>query len=97
MTDIIMKIQRTDASLLQSAQSRRQDAAAMTASAQTPPPAQADISLQAQDLEQAHQRMQELSDVDMNKVEQISRALAEGSLELDMDALGRAIIEMHCR
>ncbi|MDO2948355.1 flagellar biosynthesis anti-sigma factor FlgM [Aeromonas simiae] len=97
MTDIIMKIQRTDASLLQSAQSRRQEAAAMTASAQTPAPAQADISVQAQGLEQAHQRMQELSDVDMDKVEQISRALAEGTLELDMDALGRAIIEMHCR
>ena len=37
------------------------------------------------------------SDVDMDKVNQIRQAISEGRLELDMDALSQAIVDMHRR
>lgn len=37
------------------------------------------------------------SDVDMNKVNEISALLADGKLELDLDILSDAIMEMHRR
>ncbi|MGL4205331.1 MAG: flagellar biosynthesis anti-sigma factor FlgM [Aeromonadaceae bacterium] len=33
--------------------------------------------------------------MDMQKVEQIRAAIAEGRLELDLDALSQAIVELH--
>ncbi len=35
------------------------------------------------------------SDIDMNKVNEISALLADGKLELDLDILSDAILEMH--
>ncbi|MGN4998619.1 flagellar biosynthesis anti-sigma factor FlgM [Aeromonas sp. 80P] len=37
------------------------------------------------------------SDVDMDKVNEIRKAISEGKLEIDLDALGQAILDMHRR
>ncbi|ENY71416.1 lateral flagella anti-sigma-28 factor, LfgM [Aeromonas diversa CDC 2478-85] len=89
-----MKIQRTDGALFHAAQPRKQESLPGTPAAAAPR-AQAEISVEAQGLEQARQRMQDLSDVDMDKVQQIRQAIAEGKLTLDMETLGRAIVDLH--
>ncbi|KUE80656.1 flagellar biosynthesis anti-sigma factor FlgM [Aeromonas schubertii] len=90
-----MKIQRTDGALFQAAKPHKQESLPGTPAAAPSPRAQAEISVEAQGLEQARQRMQDLSDVDMDKVRQIRQAIAEGKLTLDMETLGRAIVDLH--
>ncbi len=61
---------------------------ARTATAQTENTAKADnfVSINKPDTS---------SDVDMDKVNEISALLADGKLELDLDILSDAILEMH--
>ena len=55
------------------------------------------ISSTAQSINQARSQLASTSDVDMEKVNQIRQAISEGRLELDMDALSQAILDMHRR
>lgn len=59
--------------------------------------ADAQISSTAQVVNQARAQLATTSDVDMEKVNRIRQAISEGKLELDMDALGQAILDMHRR
>ncbi|MGN5184644.1 flagellar biosynthesis anti-sigma factor FlgM [Aeromonas veronii] len=59
--------------------------------------ADAQISSTAQFVNQARAELATTSDVDMDKVNRIRRPSAKGKLELDMDALGQAILDMHRR
>lgn len=91
-----MKITRTDPLYVQTALQRKQDAAP----AQSQPKASqgdARISTTAQTINQARSQLASTSDVDMEKVNQIRQAISEGKLELDMDALSQAILDMHRR
>lgn len=90
-----MKITRTDPIYVQPQSQRKTDAAP----AAQPRASQGDarISATAQTINQARAELASTSDVDMEKVNQIRQAIAEGRLELDMDALGQAILDMHRR
>ena len=57
--------------------------------------AEAGISQEAQRLAQARQQLADTPDVDLDKIEQIRNAIAEGNLPLDLDALAKAVVEMH--
>lgn len=92
-----MKIQRTEPGILQSVQPRKQEPTNIQTADAQPSRASSSISSAAQSLEQARQAMTSLPDVDMDKVNNIRQALSEGKLELNMDALAQAIIEMHRR
>ncbi|MGY3944544.1 flagellar biosynthesis anti-sigma factor FlgM [Aeromonas tecta] len=91
-----MKITRTDPLYVQTSLQRKQDG--VPAQSQ-PKPSQGDarISTTAQTINQARSQLASTSDVDMEKVNQIRQAISEGKLELDMDALSQAILDMHRR
>jgi negative regulator of flagellin synthesis FlgM len=91
-----MKITRPDPLYVQTQQQRK------PASATAQPPARASqadaqISTTAQFVKQARSQLATTSDVDMEKVNQIRQAISDGKLELDMDALSQAIMDMHRR
>ncbi|WP_404835790.1 flagellar biosynthesis anti-sigma factor FlgM [Aeromonas media] len=90
-----MKITSTDPIYVQPQQQRKADAAP----AAQPRAGQGDalISSTAQSINQARSQLASTSDVDMEKVNQIRQAISEGRLELDMDALSQAILDMHRR
>ncbi len=46
-------------------------------------------------IDRAQAEMKSLSDVDMEKVEQVRNALARGELSLDTKALSKAIMQFH--
>lgn len=58
-------------------------------------PVEAGISQETQRLNQARRQLADTPDVDLDKVEQIRNAIAEGNLPLDLDALAKAVVEMH--
>lgn len=90
-----MKITRTDPIYVQPQQQRKPESAATA----QPRGGQGDalISSTAQSINQARAQLASTSDVDMEKVNQIRQAISEGRLELDMDALSQAILDMHRR
>lgn len=90
-----MKITRTDPIYVQPQQQRKPESAATA----QPQAGQGDalISSTAQSINQARSQLASTSDVDMEKVNQIRQAISEGRLELDMDALSQAILDMHRR
>ncbi|MCE9846590.1 flagellar biosynthesis anti-sigma factor FlgM [Aeromonas allosaccharophila] len=91
-----MKITRTDSLYIQNQPGRKQDAATKQSSK---PAQQADalISSTAQSVTKARSQLATTSDVDMDKVNEIRKAISEGKLEIDLDALGQAILDMHRR
>ncbi|MFQ2270011.1 flagellar biosynthesis anti-sigma factor FlgM [Aeromonas enteropelogenes] len=91
-----MKITRTDPLYSQPQAARKQEAPATQAPA-SQPRSDAKISTTAQSVTQASALLSTTSDVDMDKVNQIRQAISEGRLELDMDALSQAIVDMHRR
>uniref|UniRef100_UPI003B9F917B flagellar biosynthesis anti-sigma factor FlgM n=1 Tax=Aeromonas jandaei TaxID=650 RepID=UPI003B9F917B len=91
-----MKITRTDPLYVQTQLQRKQDGAPALVEARATK-ADAQISSTAQVVNQARAQLATTSDVDMEKVNRIRQAISEGKLELDMDALGQAILDMHRR
>ncbi|WP_421201452.1 flagellar biosynthesis anti-sigma factor FlgM [Aeromonas enteropelogenes] len=91
-----MKITRTDPLYVHIQQQSKPNTAS---SAPPPRPEQADtrISTTAHLVSQARAQLATTSDVDMDKVNQIRQAIRDGKLELDMDALSKAILDMHRR
>ncbi|TNH88971.1 flagellar biosynthesis anti-sigma factor FlgM [Aeromonas sobria] len=91
-----MKITRTDSLYIQNQPGRKQDAATKHSSK---PAQQADalISSTAQSVAKARSQLATTPDVDMDKVNEIRKAISEGKLEIDLDALGQAILDMHRR
>ncbi|MGL5463712.1 MAG: flagellar biosynthesis anti-sigma factor FlgM [Aeromonas veronii] len=55
------------------------------------------MSSTAQSVANARSQLATTSDVDMDKVNEIRKAISEGKLEIDLDALGQAILDMHRR
>lgn len=53
------------------------------------------LSPEIKELNQARSLLASTSDVDMDKISAMKKAIAEGKLPLDMEALGSAILEMH--
>ncbi|MEG0009478.1 MAG: flagellar biosynthesis anti-sigma factor FlgM [Aeromonas sp.] len=92
-----MKITRTDPLYVQAQLQRKQDAAPLAQSQPKPSQGDARISTTTQTINQARSQLASTSDVDMEKVNQIRQAISEGKLELDMDALSQAILDMHRR
>ncbi|MGK4474594.1 flagellar biosynthesis anti-sigma factor FlgM [Aeromonas molluscorum] len=90
-----MKITRTDPIQAQPLTQRRQD----TAPTPNPPrqSGESQISATAQTMAQARITLADTPDVDMAKVKQIRQAIGEGRMNLDMDALSQAILELHRR
>lgn len=89
-----MKITRSESPQVPT--SRPGDKSTTTQQAPLARPAQgAQLSNQVQGMGKASQLLANTPDVDMKKVEQIRSAIAEGKLDLDLDALSRAIVEMH--
>ena len=91
-----MKITRTDPLYVQTQPQRKQDAAPAQSKPRTSQ-GDARISTTAQTINQARSQLASTSDVDMEKVNQIRQAISEGKLELDMDSLSQAILDMHRR
>lgn len=91
-----MKITRTDSLYIQNQPGRKPDVTTKpeTKSAQSP---DARISSTAQSVANARSQLATTSDVDMDKVNEIRKAIGEGKLEIDLDALGQAILDMHRR
>jgi negative regulator of flagellin synthesis FlgM len=91
-----MKITRTDSLYIQTPPGRKQNAASKE---ETKPiqSGEARISSTAQSVANARSQLATTSDVDMDKVNEIRNALSEGKLEIDLDALGQAILDMHRR
>lgn len=58
-------------------------------------PAEVRLSAEVQQLQQAHQQLAQLPEVDMDKVAQLRQAIADNRLPLDLDALSHAIMEFH--
>ncbi|MGP7733792.1 MULTISPECIES: flagellar biosynthesis anti-sigma factor FlgM [Oceanimonas] len=48
-------------------------------------------------LQQAKATLNELPEVDMDKVTRLRQAIANGELPLDLDALSEAVLELHRR
>lgn len=90
-----MKITRTDPVYVQPQSQRK--AGATPAPQPQASQGEARISATAQTSNQARVELASTSDVDMEKVNQIRQAISEGRLELDMDALSQAILDMHRR
>lgn len=90
-----MKITRTDPVYVQPQSQRK--AGATAAPQPQASQGEARISATAQTINQARVELASTSDVDMEKVNQIRQAISEGRLELDMDALSQAILDMHRR
>ncbi|MFM5719423.1 flagellar biosynthesis anti-sigma factor FlgM [Aeromonas caviae] len=90
-----MKITRTDPVYVQPQSQRK--AGATPAHQPQASQGEARISATAQTINQARVELASTSDVDMEKVNQIRQAISEGRLELDMDALSQAILDMHRR
>ncbi|MGL5949674.1 MAG: flagellar biosynthesis anti-sigma factor FlgM [Aeromonas sp.] len=94
-----MKITRTEVPFIQPQAARKTE----TAKAESPvavaaPLAEAStISSTAQSIAQARTQLASTSDVDMDRVNEIRSAISEGRLNLDMDALSQAILDMHRR
>lgn len=92
-----MKITRTDPLYVQAQLQRKQDATPLAQSQSKQSQGDARISTTTQTINQARSQLASTSDVDMEKVNQIRQAISEGKLELDMDALSQAILDMHRR
>jgi len=91
-----MKITRTETTPVQPR--LQPDTPAQPAPASARPaaaPVESGISQEAQRLTEARQQLAATSDVDLDKVEQIRSAIAAGKLPLDLDALSKAVVEMH--
>ena len=88
-----MKITRTDPVYVQPQSQRK--AGATPAPQPQASQGEARISATAQTINQARVELASTSDVE--KVNQIRQAISEGRLELDMDALSQAILDMHRR
>ncbi|WP_033138163.1 flagellar biosynthesis anti-sigma factor FlgM [Aeromonas finlandensis] len=91
-----MKITRTDSLYIQNQPGRKQDAATKQ-TAKPAPQADALISGTAQSVAKARSQLAVTPDVDMDKVNEIRKAIREGSLAIDLDALGQAILDTHRR
>lgn len=91
-----MKITRQEPLYLQSQPTRKQSAPA-SQSAATTAPSEAKISGTAQSVAKARTQLSVTADVDMEKVNKIRQSISEGKLELDMEALSQAIMDMHRR
>lgn len=91
-----MKITRTDPLYVQTQLQRKPESATVQPQARASQ-ADAQISTTAQFVNQARSQLATTSDVDMEKVNQIRQAISDGKLELDMDALSQAILDMHRR
>ncbi|HDX8360908.1 flagellar biosynthesis anti-sigma factor FlgM [Aeromonas sp. FDAARGOS 1416] len=91
-----MKITRTDPLYIQNQSGRKPDVTAKpeTKSSQS---SEARISSTAQSVANARSQLATTSDIDMDKVNEIRKAISEGKLEIDLDALGQAILDMHRR
>ncbi|TNH69155.1 MULTISPECIES: flagellar biosynthesis anti-sigma factor FlgM [Aeromonas] len=91
-----MKITRTDSLYIQNLPGRKPD---VTTKPETRPAqsSEARISSTAQSVANARSQLATTSDVDMDKVNEIRKAISEGKLEIDLDALGQAILDMHRR
>jgi negative regulator of flagellin synthesis FlgM len=91
-----MKITRTDSLYIQNQTGRKPDVTTKqeTKSAQS---SEARISSTAQSVANARSQLATTSDVDMDKVNEIRKAISDGKLEIDLDALGQAILDMHRR
>ena len=92
-----MKITRTEQPYVQTQLQRQQDAAPVAQSRPQTARGDAQISSRTHSINQARAQLASTSDVDMTKVNQIRQAISEGKLELDMDALSQAILDMHRR
>ncbi|MBD8513833.1 flagellar biosynthesis anti-sigma factor FlgM [Photobacterium sp. 2_MG-2023] len=53
------------------------------------------ISVSNQIISQAQEKLADLPDIDMEKVNAVKQALAKGDLKLDIDTLSSAILEFH--
>lgn len=89
-----MKITRTDAPHIPPSRAGEKSQAS-PAQPRPRPTAAAELSHEVKEMGKARQLLTSTSDVDMQKVEQIRAAIAEGRLELDLDALSQAIVELH--
>ncbi|MEV3845012.1 flagellar biosynthesis anti-sigma factor FlgM [Aeromonas veronii] len=91
-----MKITRTDSLYIQNQPGRKPD---VTTKPETRPAQSSEtrISSTAQSVANARSQLATTSDVDMDKVNEIRKAISEGKLEIDLDALGQAILDMHRR
>ncbi|MDH0305777.1 flagellar biosynthesis anti-sigma factor FlgM [Aeromonas caviae] len=92
-----MKITRTDPVYVQPQSQRKAGATPAPQPQAQASQGEARISATAQTINQARVELASTSDVDMEKVNQIRQAISEGRLELDMDALSQAILDMHRR
>ncbi len=89
-----MKITRTESPLIPA--SRTSEKSPLSpAPSPSRPASTPDLSQEVKGMAKAIQLLATSSDVDMKKVEQIRTAIAEGRLELDLDALSQAIVELH--
>jgi len=61
------------------------------------PAVQADASAKSDNFVSINSKLASSSDIDMDKVNEISALLADGKLNLDLDILSDAIVEMHRR
>ncbi|MGY3894368.1 flagellar biosynthesis anti-sigma factor FlgM [Aeromonas enterica] len=91
-----MKITPTDPLYVQTQLQRKPESATAQPQARASQ-ADAQISATTQFVNQARSQLATTSDVDMEKVNQIRQAISDGKLELDMDALSQAILDMHRR
>lgn len=64
--------------------------------ASTPAP-QAEASAKSNNFVNINSKLASSSDIDMDKVNAVSALLADGKLNLDLDILSDAIVEMHRR
>lgn len=58
-------------------------------------PAQLSISQDWQSLEQSQQELQQLDDVDLDKIAALRQSLQEGSFSLDLDLIADKMLNQH--
>lgn len=90
-----MKITRTETTPVQPRLQPDTPPQPAPAKARAPAAADTGISQEAQSLTLARRELAGAADVDLAKVEQIRSAIAEGRMPLDLDALAKAVVEMH--
>lgn len=64
-------------------------------SAATPLPAQLSISQDWQSLEQSQQALQQLDDMDHDKIAALRQSLQDGSFSLDLDLIADKMLNQH--
>ncbi len=72
-----------------------QETVASTTTQSRYPTSESGVSSDALWLDASQQELATTSDVDMEKVQQLQQAIANGELVLDTQALSEAILEMH--